>query len=77
MGASRYDFCGALTLLKQSRRVARAGWNGKGMWLELQRPDEHSKMQQPYIFLSPADGRLVPWVASQSDLLADDWMTVD
>jgi hypothetical protein len=67
------DFGGALEYLKVGERVTRDGWNGKGMWLELQRPDEHSKMSRPYIFMKTVDGQLVPWVASQSDLLADDW----
>ena len=67
----------AVAALKRGERVCRAGWNGKGMWLHLQVPDAHSKMQQPYIYMSPVDGRLVPWLASQSDMLADDWMIVD
>ena len=46
------------------------------MWIELQRPDEQSKMKRPYLFMSPVDGDLVPWVASQSDLLADDWILI-
>jgi hypothetical protein len=54
-------------------RVARAGWNGKGMWLKLQRPDAKSKMTLPYIFMATAQGDLVPWVASQTDILAIDW----
>ncbi len=76
------DFSTALRLLKQGRRIAREGWNGKGLWLELQIPDEHSKMTLPYIYMSyPADavntpGAKVPWLASQTDLLANDWMTV-
>ncbi len=67
------DFGGALQYLKDGKRVARTGWNGKGMWLKLQVPDAHSKMQRPYIYMSPADGLLVPWLASQTDMLADDW----
>jgi hypothetical protein len=68
------DFSFALNALKNGHRVARAGWNGRNQYLFLQRPDEHSKMQQPYIYISPVDGRLIPWVASQSDLLAEDWV---
>lgn len=70
------DFGLALRVLKGGRIVARDGWNGEGMSLELQRPDEHSKMTRPYIFIRTADGQLVPWVASQTDLLADDWRCV-
>lgn len=67
------DFGQALAALKQGSKVARAGWNGQGMWLALQVPDAHSKMGRPYIYMSTVDGSLVPWVASQTDLLADDW----
>ncbi len=68
------DFGYALDLLKNGKRVTRPGWNGKGMWLELQVPDEHSKMGLPYIYMSTVDGTLVPWLASQTDMLAEDWM---
>jgi len=68
------DFSSALLLLKFERRVTREGWNGKGMWLALQRPDTHSMMTLPYIFMRTAQGDLVPWLASQTDLLADDWV---
>lgn len=72
----------ALECLKKGMHVCRAGWNGKGMWLELQTPDEHSKMTLPYVFLNyPADaqntpGARVPWLASQTDMLAEDWRVV-
>jgi hypothetical protein len=70
------DFSVALDELKLGRRVARKGWNGKGMWLELQVPDANSKMTLPYIYMSTAQGDLVPWLASQTDLLAEDWEDV-
>lgn len=67
------NFGQALQALKDGYRVTREGWNGKGMWLELQVPDENSKMTRPYIYMKTVDGDLVPWVASQTDLLAADW----
>lgn len=70
------NFGQAIEALKSGRRVARAGWNGKGMWLELQVPDAHSKMSLPYIFMKTADNHQVPWLASQTDMLADDWSEV-
>lgn len=70
------DFGIAIKILKNGGRVAREGWNGKGMWLELQVPDEGSKMSRPYIYMKTVDDALVPWVASQSDILADDWLEV-
>ena len=63
----------ALTLLNAGHKVTRTGWNGKGMWIELQRPDVNSKMTLPYLFLAYPDGRTVPWLASQTDLLESDW----
>ena len=71
-----FHFGEALWCLQKGRCVARDGWNGKGMYIALQEPDEHSKMKRPYIYMCPVDGDLVPWVASQSDLLADDWYIV-
>jgi hypothetical protein len=53
--------------------VRRAGWNGKGMWLKIQIPDAHSKMSLPYVYMRTATGDLVPWLCSQTDLLAVDW----
>ena len=58
-------------------RFARAGWNGKNMYIELQVPDEHSKMTLPYIYMKTVQGDLVPWLASQTDMLADDWLEVE
>lgn len=59
--------------LKYGERMTREGWNGKDMWIALQRPDENSKMTLPYIYMKTAQGDLVPWLASQTDLLANDW----
>lgn len=70
------NFGQALIVLRNGRKVRRAGWNGEGQYLMLQTPDDHSKMRKPYIFISPVDGELVPWVASQTDLLAEDWVDI-
>lgn len=64
----------ALLWLKAGGSVTRGGWNGQGQLLELQVPDEHSKMGLPYIFITTGQGKRVPWVASQTDLLSDDWL---
>ena len=75
----------ALEELKNGNKVRRKGWNGKGIFIELQRPTETSKMTHPYIFIdttglqtsnefAPRD--LVPWLASQTDMLAEDWEIV-
>ncbi len=63
----------AIEALRNGDTVTRAGWNGKGMSLELQVPDANSKMTLPYIFMNTATGDRVPWLASQTDILAEDW----
>lgn len=67
------DFGWAIKVLKEGCRVSRSGWNGKGMWLEMQTPDAKSKMTLPYLYMYTADGHLVPWLASQTDILSSDW----
>jgi hypothetical protein len=76
------DFGDAISGLKKGKRMARKGWNGKGIFIELQIPDAHSKMTHPYIYINTtglqtenpdAPKSLVPWLASQTDMLADDW----
>lgn len=64
----------AIAQLKFGSKVSRRDWNGKGQFLALQVPDEHSKMQLPYVYISIVDGKLVPWICSQTDLLAEDWI---
>lgn len=70
------DFSHALAALRSGQRVTREGWNGAGQFIALQVPDEHSKMRKPYLYISPVDGEFVPWLASQTDLLAEDWLVV-
>lgn len=80
------DFGEAIKALKVGKRVARAGWNGRGMWLHLVvplippvcdiHPDGCSPHRRPYVEMSDAQGSLVPWLASQTDVLAEDWVVV-
>lgn len=58
------------------KKFSRKGWNGKNMYIQLQVPDEHSKMSLPYIYMKTAQGDLVPWLASQTDMLCDDWVEI-
>lgn len=76
------DFGGAINALKEGKKVARMGWNGNGIFIQLQVPDEHSKMTSPYIYIDTyglitnnpnAPKSRVPWLASQTDMLAEDW----
>jgi hypothetical protein len=73
----------ALDALKRGSRVARAGWNGKGMWLVLI-PQCHWETTRglenldglPWIGMKTADEKFVPWLASQTDMLANDWALI-
>lgn len=80
------DFGQALWNLKNGNKVRRKGWNGKGIFIELQKPDKYSKMTHPYIFIDStglqtdninAPKNRVPWIASQTDMLSDDWEVCD
>ena len=80
------NFGKALEALKEGKKVARKGWNGKGIYLELQNPDAHSKMTLPYIYIvttslitdnPDAPKGVVPWLASQTDTLAEHWVVLD
>ncbi len=83
------DFSQALDIIKAGGRVARSGWNGKGMFLFLVNGSRFQVNRPPLLGIYPegtvidyrshidmktADGSVVPWVASQTDILADDWM---
>lgn len=68
-----FDIGSAVAMLRGGSRVARQGWNGKGMWLELQRPGAGNLMTLPFVSMRTAQGETVPWLCSQTDLLAQDW----
>jgi hypothetical protein len=85
-------FGDALMLLKLGAKVARAGWNGKGMFLFLV-PGSTFKVNRPpllgiypegteiqyrdHIDMKTVSGEVVPWVCSQTDALAEDWVVVE
>jgi len=80
------DFGKALDALKKGEKVSRKGWNGNGIFLELQLPDPLSKMTHPYIYIDTTELVTtnqhaplvrVPWIASQTDMLADDWVVLN
>ena len=79
------NFGEALTGLKAGKAMARRGWNGKGIFIKAQFPDEYSKMTAPYIYIDSsglqtsnpdAPKNCVPWLASQTDMFAEDWQIV-
>lgn len=75
----------AIEYLKMGSELARAGWNGKGIFIALQTPDANSFMTTPYIYIDSTQLQTdnpaavlnrVPWLASQTDILASDWCIV-
>ena len=96
------NFGQALELLNEGKRMAREGWNGKGMWIykvsgkqvpidrwgnksdkgsqfvtEKEKQDGYVTIL-PHIDMHTADGkRCIGWLASQTDVLADDWVVVE
>lgn len=92
------NFGHALQAMRDGHKVARAGWNGKGMWIcqgegnprnpALKFWNKHTRefAEQnggyapvlPYFIMKTAGGEiLMGWLASQSDMLADDWGIVE
>ncbi len=75
-------FSVALVWIKEGRRVARSGWNGKGMFLFLITEwtytdgKQDNYPNQSFIAMKTADNKVVPWLASQTDILADDYEIV-
>ena len=85
---TEFSFGRAVELLKQGQRVARKGWNGKGMFLLLIAgasvtepindccgdPQEVGLPVLDAVYMKTADNKLVPWLASQTDVLSEDWV---
>ena len=67
----------AVKYMENGETVTRLGWNGPGQYLSLQVPNERSKMTLPYIYITTVQGDLVPWLASQTDILATDWIDTE
>lgn len=88
----KLDFGEAVRQMKLGNKVARSGWNGKGMFLflvpgstfKVNRPpllgiyEEGTEINYcPHIDMKTADNKIVPWLASQTDVLAEDWEIVE
>ena len=84
----------AIEFLKQGKKVARTGWNGKGMWLKLAKMNQTGVDKNalstidfeedgtwsllPCICMKTETNEMLPgWVASKTDMLAEDWVIVD
>jgi hypothetical protein len=78
-----HNFSKALEAVKQGQGIARTGWNGSGLVVRVQFPVNESNMTMPYLYIEyPADnkatpGAKCPWLASQTDILAEDWVILD
>lgn len=70
------DIGSAIAHITLGSAVTRKGWNGPGQFIMLQVPDANSKMSLPYIYITTVTGDKVPWLASQTDILAMDWQVV-
>ena len=79
------NFGQAIEVIKQGNRIARSGWNGKDMWLRLVNTGYYDvgcsvvndiDSLLPWIGMKTADNKFVPWLASQTDVLAEDWIVV-
>lgn len=79
-----FDFGEAIRRMKNGARVARTWWNGKGMFVmhcsvdgeDYTLSDGMAVTRRDYLYMKAADNTVVPWVASQTDILADDWYEV-
>lgn len=81
---TRMTFGNALESLKEGKRVARTGWNGKGMYLFLAQGEDIKACTGineecvDVICMKTAQNTVVfGWLASQTDMLAEDWVTVE
>ena len=86
------NFGQAIEVLKTGNKVTRVGWNGKDMFLFLVQgsqfkvnrppllgiyPEGTEINYRPHIDMKTADNQIVPWLASQTDVLAEDWVVLD
>lgn len=89
---SGYNFGTALEIARHGGKIARKGWNGEGMFLyyvpaasyvpctsigEECATDGGKVPYGAYIAMKTAQGNVVPWLASQTDMLAEDWVVVE
>lgn len=86
-GEALFDFGDALEYLKRGLKIARKGWNGKDQFLVYVNPYENEQFDlvekkplgtfYPYIAIKTNYNAIVPWLASQTDMLAEDWMFIE
>lgn len=86
-----FDFGEAIKRLKNGKKVLRAGWNGKGMFLYYVPAANYPAMTHiakeewgengmvpycAYVAIKTAQGNVAPWNASQNDMLSEDWCEI-
>ena len=86
------NFGQAIEALKNGKKVARVGWNGKGMFLYYVPVGAYAPCTEiaaslvnenglveygAYIAMKTVHGNVVPWLASQTDMLAEDWIIIE
>jgi hypothetical protein len=86
-----FSFSEALEMIKQGAAMARTGWNGSGMFIYLVQPGDYPAASLvakahwgaealvpygAYLAIKSVNGQVVPWLASQTDLLNSDWELV-
>lgn len=89
METTTFNFGIALNVLKAGHKVARSGWNGKDMFLYYVPANSYPAQTEvarsmfgdmvpygAYIAMKTAQGNVVPWLASQTDVLSEDWFQV-
>lgn len=86
-----FGFGTAIDYLKQGKKVARTGWNGKNMFLYYVPAAAYPPCTDiareafggndvpygAYIAMKTAQNNVVPWLASQTDMLAEDWIVIE
>jgi hypothetical protein len=77
------SFSMALAAVKIGSSIKREGWNGSGIVVKVQIPAENSKMTVPYLYIeyptnhAKTPGLRCPWLASQTDIMAEDWEIIN
>ena len=74
------DFSDALRKVKAGSKIARKGWNGKGMWVacepvinKITNHDVTAKISHPLLLIKNANGTFATWIPSITDIFAEDW----
>lgn len=77
-GCATFNFGEALKYLKRGLKICRNGWNGKGLYIELEKGGDYKFSEiLPYFVIKNTQNSFNTWVPSVSDLMAEDWMIVD